>query len=80
VNPTPLAGRPVRVVIRRAGITGASSTEVRRLADGLVPALERAFAALRNGESVAQRHRPAPSDRVASEVAAAVSAKLRGAP
>jgi hypothetical protein len=73
-------GRPVRVVIRNVRISAASAIDARRLADTIVPAMERAFAGL--GRILPQQttHSQRHADRVASQIADAVAERLRGRP
>jgi hypothetical protein len=72
--------RPVRIVIRRIGITAASSLEARRLADALPRALEGAFARIGDGVTLGAPARALAAERVAAEVAAAVSARIAQGP
>ena len=68
--------RPVRIVIRRIGITAASPLEARRLADALPRALEGAFARIGDGVTIGAPSSARAAERVAADVAAAVSARL----
>jgi hypothetical protein len=66
------ADRPVRLLIRRMAVHSSSSIDARRLADGLVPALELAL----NGSAVFGPDRVG-SGRAAEAIVAAVEARLR---
>jgi len=72
--------RPVSVVLRRVAIHSTSSIDARRLADGLIPALERALAgatAVRAPESTPVRYDPSGSGRAAETIAEAIHGRLR---
>jgi hypothetical protein len=69
-------GRPVRVAIREIAIAAASPLEARRLADALPAALDRAFARLSAGAERIGPLRQRRVDRVAAEIARAVTARL----
>jgi len=64
--------RPVRLVIQRVTVHSPSSIDARRLADGLVPALELAL----GPSDVVARDRVG-SGRAAEAIVAAVEARLR---
>jgi hypothetical protein len=78
------ADRPARLVIRRVEIHGTSSIDARRLADALVPAIERAFAhdaepAIPSVRSRAAGPERRAADRAADGIATAVADRVRQA-
>jgi hypothetical protein len=68
----------MRVVIRNLGITARSPIEARRIADAIRPALERALARVAL-EAPRPAGRQSPVDRLATQIADVVDARLRGA-
>ncbi len=69
-------GRPVRVAIGEIAIAAVSPLQARRLADALPAALDRAFARLAAHAPPAVPLRQRPADRVATQIARAVSERL----
>ncbi|WP_227243341.1 hypothetical protein [Paraburkholderia caribensis] len=70
-----LRTRSLSVKVRRVTIRGTSSLEAQRLADALLPALERAFGAARDDALLVRPSRGA-ADHVSKAVRDAVTAKL----
>lgn len=73
-----LGNRPVRVVIRRAVISGASSIDARRMADAIPAALEHAFERLRDARPAIVNRRSTAAERAARKIADVVAERLRG--
>ncbi|OLL27498.1 hypothetical protein BTH42_32150 [Burkholderia sp. SRS-W-2-2016] len=75
MNELILRSPSLSVKVRRVTISSASGLEARRLADALLPALEQAFAAVRDGAPLSRSSRM-PADRLSMAVREAVAAKL----
>ena len=74
--------RPMRIVLKHVAIHSASGIDARRLADGLMPALERALSAeppTRVTELQRSRHDRSGSEFAAKGIASAIESRLREA-